>query len=131
MRIGCIGGGPGGLFFAIQARRRDPSRVVEVWDRNPPGATYGFGVVFSDEAMEAIRLADEEVHAAIVRDGARWSEIDVHLRGRVYTSGGHGFTAMTRSRLVTILQERAEASDADVSSANRCIDRALHPGDCG
>ena len=54
MKIACLGGGPGGLAFAIRAKRSHPSREIEVYDRNPAGATYGFGVVLSDEAMGAI-----------------------------------------------------------------------------
>ena len=86
MRIACLGGGPGGLVFTILAKKAFPSAAVELWDRNPAGATYGFGVVFSDEAMDAIRRADEAVHAAIVCDRAHWGQIDVHLNGHVYTS---------------------------------------------
>ncbi len=107
MRIACLGGGPGGLVFSILAKKAFPAASVELWDRNPAGATYGFGVVFSDEAMDAIRRADDVVHAAIVRDRAHWGQIDVHLNGRVYTSGGHGFSALSRSALVTLMQRRA------------------------
>ena len=107
MRIACLGGGPGGLAFSVLAKKHDPSRSVEVWDRNPAGATYGFGVVLSDDALAAIRRADEPIHDAIVAERARWSEIDVHVRGRVHTSGGHAFSALSRKRLVTIMQERA------------------------
>jgi anthraniloyl-CoA monooxygenase len=80
---------------------------VELWDRNPPGATYGFGVVFSDEAMEAIRRADEPLHEAILDSGASWGQIDVHRGDRVYTSGGHGFSSLSRTSLVTLMQQRA------------------------
>jgi anthraniloyl-CoA monooxygenase len=107
MRIACLGGGPGGLAFSILARKALGGAHVEVWDRNPPGATYGFGVVFSDEAMDAIRRADDVVHEGIVRGRAHWGEIDVHLNGRVYTSGGHGFSALSRTALVTLMQRRA------------------------
>jgi anthraniloyl-CoA monooxygenase len=107
VRIACLGGGPGGLCLAILAKRVAPSWSVEVWDRNPPGATYGFGVVFSDEAMEAIRRADEPLHEAIRAECASWGEIDIYFRRGVHTSGGHGFSAMSRSRLVTLMQERA------------------------
>jgi anthraniloyl-CoA monooxygenase len=106
MKIACLGGGPGGLCFAILAKKADPSSQVEVWDRNPAGATYGFGVVFSDEAMEAIRRADEPLHTAILRDCAAWGQIDVHRGERVYTSGGHGFSALSRTALATLMQQR-------------------------
>lgn len=107
MRIACLGGGPAGLAFAIRAKRDDPRRQIAVFDRNPAGATYGFGVVLSDEAMAAIEELDADLHAAIVREGARWTEIDVKLRGRVHTSGGHGFTSMSRTTLITLMQQRA------------------------
>ena len=73
-------------------------------------------VVLSDEAMGAIADLDPEVHAAVVRDGARWTEIDVDLRGRTYTSGGHGFTSMTRTALITLMQQRAEQQAFDQRS---------------
>jgi anthraniloyl-CoA monooxygenase len=107
MNLACLGGGPGGLCFAILAKKAFPAAAVELWDRNPPGATYGFGVVFSDEAMEAIRRADEPLHEAIRRDCASWGQIDVHRGDRVFTSGGHGFSALSRSALVTLMQQRA------------------------
>jgi len=107
MNLACLGGGPGGLCFAILAKKAFPAAAVELWDRNPPGATYGFGVVFSDEAMEAIRRADEPLHEAIRRDCASWGQIDVHRGDRVFTSGGHGFSALSRSTLVTLMQQRA------------------------
>jgi anthraniloyl-CoA monooxygenase len=107
VRLACLGGGPGGLCFSILAKRLAPDWSVEVWDRNPPGATYGFGVVFSDEAMDAIRRADEHVHDAVAQSCASWGEIDVHFRNRVYTSGGHGFSALSRSALVGLMQHRA------------------------
>jgi anthraniloyl-CoA monooxygenase len=108
MKLACLGGGPAGLCFAILAKKAFPAASVEVWDRNPPGATYGFGVVFSDEAMEAIRRADEHLDAAIRAHCASWGQIDVHRGDRVYTSGGHGFSALSRSTLVTLMQTRAQ-----------------------
>jgi anthraniloyl-CoA monooxygenase len=108
MKLACLGGGPAGLCFAILAKKAFPAASVEVWDRNPPGATYGFGVVFSDEAMEAIRRADERLDAAIRAHCASWGQIDVHRGSRVYTSGGHGFSALSRSTLVTLMQTRAQ-----------------------
>jgi anthraniloyl-CoA monooxygenase len=107
VNIACLGGGPGGLCFAILAKKAFPGWNVELWDRNPAGATYGFGVVFSDEAMEAIRRADEPLHAAILDTGASWGQIDVQRGDRVYTSGGHGFSSLSRTSLVTLMQQRA------------------------
>jgi anthraniloyl-CoA monooxygenase len=112
MRIAVVGGGPGGLYFAALAKQLDPTREITVWERNPPGDTYGFGVVFSDETLGGIEHADPVVHDAMVKSFARWDDIDVHYRGEVVTSGGHGFAAMSRRELLGIL--RARCADLDI-----------------
>jgi anthraniloyl-CoA monooxygenase len=106
MRIAVVGGGPGGLYFAALAKQLDPSREITVWERNAPDDTFGFGVVFSDETLGGIEHADPVVHAAMATEFARWDDIDVWYRGECVTSGGHGFAAMSRARLLAILQQR-------------------------
>ena len=106
MRIAIIGGGPGGLYFAALAKLLDPGRDITVWERNGADDTFGFGVVFSDETLEGIAGADPELFAAIEREFARWSDIDIHYRGTVHTSGGHGFAAIERKRLLAVLRQR-------------------------
>src|SRR3954462_5819461 len=107
MRIAIAGGGPGGLYLSILLKRLDPSHEVVVYERNAPDDTFGFGVVFSDETLTAFEAADPESYAEITRRFVRWSEIDVHHRGEVVTSGGHGFSAMGRMELLNLLQRRA------------------------
>ena len=106
MRIAVIGGGPGGLYFAALTRQLSPEHQVSVWERNAADDTFGFGVVFSDETLGGISRADEAVYAQMEREFARWDDIDVHYRDQVLTSGGHGFAAMSRRRLLEILQQR-------------------------
>src|SRR5437588_3210472 len=106
MRIAVIGGGPGGLYFAALAKQLEPSSEITVWERNAADDTFGFGVVFSDETLGGIEHADPAIHQAMTREFARWDDIDVHYRGEVITSGGHGFAAMSRRRLLRILHER-------------------------
>ncbi|MGW6458099.1 oxidoreductase [Streptomyces sp. NPDC055078] len=113
-RIAIIGGGPGGLYFAALAKQLDPTREITVWERNAAADTFGFGVVFSDETLDGIRHADPSVFAALEGDFARWSDIDIHYRGTVRTSGGHGFAAISRKRLLEILQNRCAELGVDV-----------------
>src|SRR3954447_9808977 len=107
MRIAIAGGGPGGLYLSILLKRLDPAHHVVLHERNAPDDTFGFGVVFSDETLAAFEAADPETYAEITRRFVRWSEIDVHYRGEVVTSGGHGFSALGRKQLLNILQTRA------------------------
>jgi anthraniloyl-CoA monooxygenase len=106
VRIAVAGGGPGGLYFAALAKQLSPEAEISVWERNADDDTFGFGVVFSDETLGGIEHADPAVHAAMEREFARWDDIDVHYRDRVITSGGHGFAAISRKRLLQILQQR-------------------------
>ena len=106
MRIAVIGGGPGGLYLAALAKQLGPHHEITVWERNAADDTFGFGVVFSDETLGGIEHADPAIHQQMERDFARWDDVDVHYRGEMITSGGHGFAALPRRRLLQILQER-------------------------
>ena len=106
MRIAVLGGGPGGLYFAALAKQLDARHDITVWERNAADDTFGFGVVFSDETLGGIEHADLEIFSRMRREFARWDDIDVHFRGATFTSGGHGFAAMSRKRLLAILQAR-------------------------
>jgi len=106
MRIAVAGGGPGGLYFAALARQLLADAQITVWERNSADDTFGFGVVFSDETLGGIENADPVIYQQMEREFARWDDIDVHYRGEVITSGGHGFAAMSRRRLLEILQQR-------------------------
>ena len=109
MKIACIGGGPAGLYFAISMKLRDPSHEIEVFERNPPGMTFGWGVVFSDLTVDNITRNDPASAKTINEELAHWDDIDVHFRGETITSGGHGFIGIGRKRLLEILQDRARA----------------------
>jgi anthraniloyl-CoA monooxygenase len=109
MRITCVGGGPAGLYFALLMKRLDPAHAVTVVERNRPGDTFGWGVVFSDQTLENMRRCDPETAAAVEQAFNHWDDIELHFRGRTIRSGGHGFVGIGRKRLLNILQDRCEA----------------------
>ncbi|NEE09350.1 bifunctional salicylyl-CoA 5-hydroxylase/oxidoreductase, partial [Streptomyces sp. SID7499] len=81
---------------------------------NAPDDTFGFGVVLSDETLGSIEHADPEVYRALGREFVRWDTIDIVHRGRTHTSGGHGFAALGRRRLLEILHERCAGLGVDL-----------------
>ncbi|AWT46013.1 bifunctional salicylyl-CoA 5-hydroxylase/oxidoreductase [Streptomyces actuosus] len=113
-RVAIIGGGPGGLYAAALLKRLDPAREVTVWERNAPDDTFGFGVVLSDETLGGIEHADPSVYEAMQRHFVRWDDIDIVHRGVKHTSGGHGFAALGRKRLLEILHDRCRDLGVDL-----------------
>jgi anthraniloyl-CoA monooxygenase len=108
MKIACLGGGPGGLYFSVLAKKANPDWEITVFERNRPDSTFGWGVVFSDKTMAGFREADPETYAEITRAFRHWDDIDVFFTGRKITSGGHGFCGISRMKLLQIFHQRAE-----------------------
>ena len=107
MKIACIGGGPAGLYLGILVKRVAPEHEVVVYERNRPAETFGFGVVFSDATLGHLAAADPETHGQITARFARWDDIEIHVKGEVLRSTGHGFCGLERKTLLQILQGRA------------------------
>jgi anthraniloyl-CoA monooxygenase len=106
-RIVCLGGGPAGLYSAILFKKALPGASVEVYERNRPDDTFGWGVVFSDKTMQGFQATDTPSHDAIVSNFYHWDDIDVHFKDTMVRSGGHGFCGISRKQLLNLLQQRA------------------------
>ncbi len=124
MKINVIGGGPAGLYFAILMKQRDASHEINIYERNAPNDTFGWGVVFSGKTLSHLRAADAESHRRITEDFETWDNVDVLYRERKISVRGNSFSGIARLRLLNILQERsrelgiglhfsANVSDAD------------------
>ncbi|CCE03087.1 FAD-dependent monooxygenase [Bradyrhizobium sp. STM 3809] len=109
MRIAVLGGGPGGLYFAYLWKKRHPSAAVDLFEQNPAGATWGFGVVFSDQALDFLRADDPDTVDAIAPRMESWRNITLDLRGESVEIDGVGFSAIGRLELLKLLQARAES----------------------
>jgi anthraniloyl-CoA monooxygenase len=114
MKIAVVGGGPAGLYFAMLAKRGDPSHQVTVYERNRPDDTFGFGIVFSEKTMSYLREQDQATHDEILASANAWDPLEVRIHGRVLSCGGIGFWAISRKRLLDILQRGAARQGVDL-----------------
>ena len=109
MRIAILGAGPAGLYLAYLIKRRDPDADLTLIEQNAPDATFGFGVVFSDRALEFLCEDDEETYAAIVPHMESWDDMTLNLKGERVVIDGIGFAAIGRLHLLRLLQARARS----------------------
>ncbi len=107
MKINCLGGGPASLYFAILMKKSFPDAAITIYEQNKFDDTFGFGVVFSDATMDGFKDADEPTWKAITDSFEHWDDIDIHVKGQVLSSTGHGFAGMSRKEMLIILQNRA------------------------
>ena len=110
MRIAILGAGPAGLYLAYLIKRRRPDTDVAVIEQNAADATFGFGVVFSDRALEFLREDDQETYAAIAPHMESWNDITVVHQGERVVIDGVGFAAIGRLRLLQLLQARVRSA---------------------
>src|SRR5438309_9147612 len=125
MRIVIVGAGPAGLYFGLLMKKVDAAHEVTVLERNPPDATFGWGVVFSEETLGALRDADYETYNQISNSFARWSAIDIHFRGKTVRSQGHVFTGISRKVLLSILQRRCRELGVELTFRREVSDLAV------
>ena len=114
MKITILGGGPAGLYFGLLMKKSDPDHEITIYERNRPGDTFGFGVVFSDETLSNFVDYDRESFRSITDNFVYWDTIEVRYRDQAIRSGGHGFCGIARVKLLQILQERCDNVGIDV-----------------
>ena len=106
MKILTVGAGPAGLYFAYLAKRAHPDWQVRIVEQNPADSTFGFGVVFSDKALEFLRADDPDTYEAITPAMEVWTDLTVVHRGTPVVVDGVGFAAIGRLKLLQLMQRR-------------------------
>lgn len=114
LRVACIGGGPGGLFFSTLLKQTLPEAEVVLFERNQATDAFGFGVVFSDATLNRINEADPVVRNGLRDFGTHWDDIEVWLKGETKSFTGNGMAAIYRKTLLQLMQERAAQAGVDM-----------------
>ncbi|MBP6100387.1 MAG: bifunctional salicylyl-CoA 5-hydroxylase/oxidoreductase [Flavobacterium sp.] len=106
MKITIIGGGPGGLYFSILTKKAMPHCQIDIYERNRPDDSFGFGVVFSDETLGEFLKRDMQSYELIRSKFAYWDDIIVARDGEEVSIAGNGFCGCSRKTLLQLLQQR-------------------------
>ncbi|MCY4281917.1 MAG: FAD-dependent monooxygenase [Gammaproteobacteria bacterium] len=108
LKIICLGGGPASLYFSVLMKKANPAHDITVFERGPRDATWGFGVVFSDDTLRGFLEADAPSYKRIVEQFAYWDKIETRIHGKKIISGGHGFCGLSRLKLLNALHDRCD-----------------------
>lgn len=127
MRVVGVGAGPAALYLAILLKKKDASHSVTLFERHHPGESFGFGVVFSDATMDNLAHADPSTIDRLKESFHHWDDIDVHYRGELLRSTGHGFSGVARSSLLRILRNEALRLGAEIHNGVEIRSRAELP----
>jgi anthraniloyl-CoA monooxygenase len=114
MRIAIVGGGPAGLYFALLMKQLEPSHAVTVIERDGPGDTFGWGIVFSDQTFDYLRESDAPSYQAITAACEKWDNVDIVHRGERITVRGNRFSGLARLRFLQVLHERCREVGVDL-----------------
>ena len=108
MKIRIIGGGPAGLYFAALMQRDDPAHDIVIYERGPRDATWGFGVVFSDRALNFLRADDEPMYRLLTPRMETWPNLTIVHNDTRIPIAGNGFAAIGRLELLSLLYAHVE-----------------------
>ena len=124
MKIRIIGGGPAGLFFAYLMGRADAGHDIRVYERDPEGATYGWGLVFSDVALSFVRELAPELYESMTHNQVVFDAMAIVHKGQHVALAGNTFHRMARIDLLQALHRHCRQVGVSLEFERRCDDVA-------
>ena len=123
MKIAVVGGGPSGLYFALLAHSLLAGAQVSVYEQNPQGATYGFGIVLADRGLSRLQAADPASCEAILKSVYATRHQEIRLDGEMVFVERKGYGgAIARLRLLEILEDHCARRGVEVHYGVRLND---------
>jgi anthraniloyl-CoA monooxygenase len=124
MKIRIIGGGPAGLFFAYLMGRADAGHDICVYERDPEGATYGWGLVFSDVALSFVRELAPELYESMTHNQVVFDAMAIVHKRQHVTLARNTFHRMARIDLLQALHRHCRQVGVSLEFERRCDDVA-------
>ena len=122
MKIGIVGGGPAGLYFALLMKKLNAAHEIKLLEQNPANATYGWGVVFSDRAVSFLENSDPDSYLDIKSNLEIWDELVIVHKGHPVAIDGSVFSGISRIQLLHILQEHCRRCGVNLQFETRLAD---------
>lgn len=119
LKIAVVGAGPGGLLFAKLVAREKPAYRIDVFEQNPSDATYGFGIVLADVALDFLKTIDQGLHADLVSSAEKQDKITLYHKKTAVPIRGNVFLGIPRVRLLNIMQKHATAEGVNIEYSKR------------
>jgi 2-polyprenyl-6-methoxyphenol hydroxylase-like FAD-dependent oxidoreductase len=129
VNINIVGAGPAGLLFALLIKRRFPAWRIKVVEQNPPDATFGYGVVFSLNALAFLERDVPDVHAHLMPRLESWPMQRIVHRDERVEIDGNGFSAIGRLELNQFLDELCRSAGVRIEY-ERIVDALDQVRDC-
>lgn len=130
MKINIVGAGPAGMYFALLAKKHDPSHQIHIYEQNPEGATYGWGVVFSDIGLAFLKEADAAFFEEFIAHHERCDYMEIVHRGTHVQVHGNHFSRTSRIDMLRVLQRACERQDIRIEYGRRVEDARALAADC-
>ncbi|MFI9829002.1 FAD-dependent monooxygenase [Streptomyces sp. NPDC051913] len=109
VKVACVGGGPAGLYLSILLKLQDPSHDITVYERNPEGSTYGWGVTYWRGLLDKLHALDPESARTVEEHSVRWNHGVAHVRDLATRQDGDEGHGIGRHRLLELLAARARS----------------------
>lgn len=122
MKIAVIGAGPAGLYFSLLAKKHDPSHDIQVYEQNPRGATYGWGVVFSDIGLAFLKEADADFFSEFTAHHEKCDYMEVVHRGTHVQIHSNHFSRTSRIEMLRTLERACEREGVRIEYGRRIED---------
>ena len=130
MKIDIVGAGPAGMYFALLAKKSDPSHQIRIYEQNPEGATYGWGVVFSDIGLSFLKHADAAFYEEFIAHHERCDYMEIVHRGTHVQVHGNHFSRTSRIDMLRVMQRACAREGIHIEYGRRIEDASALAANC-